>query len=143
MTKDEIIALISEKIAGQGNQVDISGQLSTILTGIIDLIPEAPTPYVLPVATSEVLGGVKVGSGLSATEEGVLSASGESEPLIIETSEEFTDKGLISVSAADFAKMKNAFGKRTIIITGHDTNPFPMQITIGLEIMQPTATLNR
>ena len=108
MTKEEIITLISEKIAGQGNQVDISGQLSAILTGIIGLIPEVPTPYELPVATSEVLGGVKVGSGLNVTEEGILSASGgraliikgtvnesneftpyEGQPTIVEASEAF------------------------------------------------------
>lgn len=34
------------------------------------------TPYTLPVATSEVLGGVKVGEGLDITEDGVLSTSG-------------------------------------------------------------------
>lgn len=31
-------------------------------------------PYVLPIATSEILGGVKVGNGLSINENGVLSA---------------------------------------------------------------------
>ena len=38
-----------------------------------------PTPYELPVASAETLGGVKVGSGLSIA-EGVLSASGYSLP---------------------------------------------------------------
>ena len=32
--------------------------------------------YVLPPATSETLGGVKIGSGLSVTEDGTISASG-------------------------------------------------------------------
>lgn len=32
--------------------------------------------YTLPAATASVLGGVKVGSGLSVTEDGVLSADG-------------------------------------------------------------------
>lgn len=34
------------------------------------------TPYALPVASAEVLGGVKVGAGLNVNESGVLSASG-------------------------------------------------------------------
>lgn len=34
MQKTELLALISEKIAGQGNQVDISGRLATILSEV-------------------------------------------------------------------------------------------------------------
>ena len=37
---------------------------------------EGGTPYSLPSATAERLGGVKVGSGLSVDENGVLSADG-------------------------------------------------------------------
>lgn len=40
MTKDEIKALIDEKINGQGNQVDLGGALATVLNAIVDLIPE-------------------------------------------------------------------------------------------------------
>jgi len=40
MTKDEIKALISAKVAGQGDQVDAGGALAQILNGIIDAIPE-------------------------------------------------------------------------------------------------------
>ena len=76
MTKDEIKALIASKIAGQGTNIDAASVLPAILDGIIDLIPTLPEPYELPVATDEVLGGIKVGENLSITEEGVLSASG-------------------------------------------------------------------
>lgn len=38
--------------------------------------PTIPDPYTLPVASSTTLGGVKVGAGLSVTENGVLSATG-------------------------------------------------------------------
>lgn len=76
MTKEGIKALVVAKIAGQGSMVDIGGALPAILDAIIDLIPAEPTPYELPVASDEVLGGVKVGENLSITEEGVLSASG-------------------------------------------------------------------
>ncbi len=40
MTKEEIKALISAKIAGQGNQVDSGGALDEILNAIVDAIPE-------------------------------------------------------------------------------------------------------
>ena len=38
--------------------------------------PTIPDPYTLPVASSTTLGGIKVGAGLSVTENGVLSATG-------------------------------------------------------------------
>lgn len=34
------------------------------------------TPYTLPIASAEVLGGIKIGEGLNITEEGILSANG-------------------------------------------------------------------
>ena len=40
MNKDQIKALISAKIAGQGNQVDSGGALDSILNAIVDAIPE-------------------------------------------------------------------------------------------------------
>lgn len=39
MNKDQIKALISAKIAGQGNQVDSGGALDEILNAIVDAIP--------------------------------------------------------------------------------------------------------
>lgn len=75
MTKDEIKALIASKLAGQGTNIDAASVLPAILEGIIDLIPTLPEPYELPIATGEVLGGVKVGDTLSINEEGVLNAS--------------------------------------------------------------------
>lgn len=46
MNKDQIKALISAKIAGQGNQVDSGGALDEILNAIVDAIPEAAEPIV-------------------------------------------------------------------------------------------------
>ena len=40
MTKEEIKASIAKNIAGQFNQVDISGKLAEILDAIVDLLPE-------------------------------------------------------------------------------------------------------
>lgn len=47
MTKDEIKALISAKVAGQGNQVDAGGALPDLLNGILDLIPEVAEPLII------------------------------------------------------------------------------------------------
>lgn len=44
MTKEQILALITANIAGQGNQIDAGSQLPAILEGIIGLIPEIPEP---------------------------------------------------------------------------------------------------
>lgn len=97
MDKDQIQALIDSTISGQGNQVDSGGKLAQILTGILEIAaaggnvqsdwnqtddkkedyiknkPTIPEAYVLPVATAETLGGVKVGNGLTADEAGKLS----------------------------------------------------------------------
>ena len=43
MTKEEIKALIAEKIAGQGNQVDSGGALANILNAITDAVFAAAT----------------------------------------------------------------------------------------------------
>lgn len=40
MTKEEIKALVAERIAGQGDQVDIGGALAEILDEIVDLAGE-------------------------------------------------------------------------------------------------------
>lgn len=100
--KERIEAFVKQ----QGNQVGAGAELAAILNDILDAIPAAqvqsdwnqanntkpdfiknkptiPSPYTLPAATAETLGGVKVGANLSITEEGVLSASGGSEPLIL------------------------------------------------------------
>lgn len=43
MTKQEILALINAKIAGQGTNIDAGSALPGILSGILDLIPEPPS----------------------------------------------------------------------------------------------------
>lgn len=45
--------------------------------------PTIPPAYTLPAASAETLGGVKVGSGLAITEEGVLRASGSGALIVI------------------------------------------------------------
>jgi hypothetical protein len=109
MTIKEIKDLIAAKILGQGTMVDAGGGLPKILNAICEILegipapqvqsdwsqtdtskpdfiknkPTIPSPYTLPAATADILGGVKVGSGLSIA-DGVLSASGGGGALIIE-----------------------------------------------------------
>ena len=45
---------------------------------VVDRAIEELTPYTLPIASAEVLGGIKIGEGLNITEEGILSANGGS-----------------------------------------------------------------
>lgn len=48
--------------------------LTALVKNLIE--QQMPAPYVLPTASAETLGGVKVGEGLQISEEGVLSSSG-------------------------------------------------------------------
>lgn len=52
--------------------------ISSLLSQLVDIFRnwshDTPEPYVLPAATADTLGGVKVGDGLSVTEDGTLSA---------------------------------------------------------------------
>jgi len=62
----DTLALKQDKLtAGEGIEISEENVIST--TG---------SSYVLPPATSETLGGVKIGSGLSVTEDGTVSATG-------------------------------------------------------------------
>ena len=64
-------------MAHGGNELVIGGKL-TILPGAVveGLDGGGGSGYTLPAATASTLGGIKVGSGLSITAEGVLSAEG-------------------------------------------------------------------
>lgn len=75
MTIQEIRDLIAKKIAGQGTQVDVGGGLVAILNAICDKLATIPSPYTLPAATAEALGGVKIGSGLQVAADGTASLS--------------------------------------------------------------------
>lgn len=52
MTKNEIKALISAKLAGQGTNIDAASVLPSILDGIIDLIDEPISPAEAAAATT-------------------------------------------------------------------------------------------
>lgn len=42
-TKAELLALVEQTIAGQGNQVDIGGGLAEVLKGLVEAMPEELT----------------------------------------------------------------------------------------------------
>lgn len=53
MTKEELKALVSSKIAGQGNAVDVSGSLPTILNELIDNMGGGDAPSVIDLGEVE------------------------------------------------------------------------------------------
>lgn len=52
--------------------------------------PVIPEPYVLPSATAETLGGVKIGNGISIAEDGTISASGGTTHKVEKTTDDTT-----------------------------------------------------
>ncbi len=66
-------------MAHGGNELVIGGKLTFLEGAEVENFPGGGSgggSYTLPPATASTLGGVKVGSGLSVTAEGVLSADG-------------------------------------------------------------------
>lgn len=66
-------------MAHGGNELVIGGKLTFLEGAEVENFPGGSGgggSYTLPPATASTLGGVKVGSGLSVTAEGVLSADG-------------------------------------------------------------------
>lgn len=63
MTQGQILALISSKIEGQGNQIDAGSVLPAVLRGIIELIPTIPEPVaalMVQSANDTTVGGYQV-----------------------------------------------------------------------------------
>lgn len=54
MTKQEILALIDAKVAGQGNQLDLGGGVVEALKEIVNAIPEGGLSPVLPEPTVRI-----------------------------------------------------------------------------------------
>lgn len=60
--------------------------------------------YVLPAATQSTLGGIKVGSGLTITNDGTLSSNGGSDSTVLEAVEEFPQDANIGDAVAKIRK---------------------------------------
>ena len=64
-------------MAHGGNELVIGGKLTILPGAVVERLDGGGgSGYTLPAATASTLGGIKVGSGLSITAEGVLSADG-------------------------------------------------------------------
>ena len=65
-------------MAHGGNELVIGGKLTILPGAVVEGLEGGggSSGYTLPAATASTLGGIKVGSGLSITAEGVLSADG-------------------------------------------------------------------
>ncbi len=66
-------------MAHGGNELVIGGKLTILPGAVVEGLGnggESGSGYTLPSATASVLGGVKIGSGLTISEQGVLSANG-------------------------------------------------------------------
>ena len=66
-------------MAHGGNELVIGGKLTILPGAVVEGLEGGGgggSGYTLPAATANTLGGIKVGSGLSITAEGVLSANG-------------------------------------------------------------------
>jgi hypothetical protein len=91
-----------------GDTLVIGGKLQVEEGAEVSGLPSGGGEYTLPAATETTLGGVKVGAGLSITEEGVLSADGITPA---QTQEECTATELTDVVTAFnslLAKLKAA-----------------------------------
>lgn len=62
-------------------KADSSSLAAVATTGDYGDLLNTPTPYTLPAATANDLGGIKVGTGLAIDQDGVLSATGTTLPL--------------------------------------------------------------
>ena len=66
-------------MAHGGNELVIGGKLTILPGAVVEGLEGGGSGgegYTLPPATASTLGGIKVGSGLSVTQDGVLSADG-------------------------------------------------------------------
>ena len=101
-----------------------SGEVKLTKQDVTDVV-DIPAPYSLAPASPTVLGGVKVGSGLSVTAEGVLSATGggsDADPYTLKLWDFGSYSPTVKYSASIFPSVKNvqvkkAFPGKAIYIT--------------------------
>ena len=100
-------------MAHGGNELVIGGKLTFLPGAVVEggegLFDGGEGPeYTLPIAGTETLGGIKVGSGLSITAQGVLSADGVTPAAAQADSEATTIAGLKEDFNALLAAMRTA-----------------------------------
>ena len=109
--------------------------------------PTIPSAYTLPAATSSKLGGIKVGSGLSVTADGTLSATGGGGATYEQATS--TTLGLVKIGATglgtkQYAVQLNSSGQMFVAVpwTDTDTNTTYSAGT-GLSLSGTTFNLDR
>jgi hypothetical protein len=95
------------------NAANLPGLSKVAQTGEYSDLIGAPAAYVLPVATASILGGIKVGSGLSITQDGTLSATGNTN-LVTSVN---TLQGAVTIQATD----NGASGSQSLIVNSGAT----------------------
>lgn len=100
-------------------KADSSSLAAVATTGDYGDLLNTPSPYTLPAATANDLGGIKVGTGLSIDANGVLSATGTTLPLYTALGEN-TD-GPITQQTARRAIYADS-GKTKVVIRGQNAS---------------------
>lgn len=78
-------------------------ELKFYIDGKWQKLKDNDTPYELPIAKSNVLGGVKIGSGLSITNKGVLSVNSVAVPYLAQLA---LNESAETMSVEDFAAFR-------------------------------------
>ena len=106
-----VAGTVNASWTGLGGQTVVGGERVLYNGSSWDMLPNPPEPeYNLPAATASVLGGVKVGSNLSVTGDGTLSANATSVPIAttdvlgkvqVGVNLSITPEGILSSSGGD------------------------------------------
>lgn len=104
--------------------------------------PTIPQEYTLPAASESALGGIKVGSGLSITSDGVLSATGSSSGEAVDLSNYYTktqtDDKFYTKEQTD-AAIQSAMSSATVDLSNYYTktetdNTFALKSTVPTKV---------
>ena len=109
-------------MAHGGNELVIGGKLTILPGAVVEGLEGGGSggdSYTLPPATASTLGGIKVGSGLSVTAEGVLSADGIT-PAAAQTDSEAST---IAALKSDFNALLAALRTAGLLATAAATEP--------------------
>lgn len=73
--KNDLVAAFTKELTSTNQPLSIDRSSASIAKAICDQITEGENGYELPIATSSILGGVKIGSGITISSDGTISVS--------------------------------------------------------------------